>query len=144
MNVAEFLADRGKKVEVVTSMQHVANQLFLNLETPLSRRGEAVVEKKYTFRSSPEVARVLKPEGVKRCRNSAGFRTCRVPAQVAGLAAASDSGTFIRARASPHTTTALPAATKQRVPAKTKAMVYCWVTSNSTPPTTGPRIPATP
>ena len=35
MNVAEFLADRGKKVEVVTSMQHVANQLFLNLETPL-------------------------------------------------------------------------------------------------------------
>jgi pyruvate/2-oxoglutarate dehydrogenase complex dihydrolipoamide dehydrogenase (E3) component len=33
--VAEFLADKGKKVEVVTSMQHVANQLFLNLETPL-------------------------------------------------------------------------------------------------------------
>ncbi len=35
MNVAEFLADRGKSVEVITSMQHVANQLFLNLETPL-------------------------------------------------------------------------------------------------------------
>jgi NADPH-dependent 2,4-dienoyl-CoA reductase/sulfur reductase-like enzyme len=35
MNVAEFLADKGRKVEVVTSMQHVANQLFLNLETPL-------------------------------------------------------------------------------------------------------------
>lgn len=35
MNVAEFLAEKGKKVEVVTSMQHVANQLFLNLETPL-------------------------------------------------------------------------------------------------------------
>ncbi len=35
MNVAEFLADKGKSVEVITSMQHVANQLFLNLETPL-------------------------------------------------------------------------------------------------------------
>ncbi|MEE8346264.1 MAG: FAD-dependent oxidoreductase, partial [Dehalococcoidia bacterium] len=35
MNVAEFLADKGKSVEVVTSLQHVANQLLLNLETPL-------------------------------------------------------------------------------------------------------------
>jgi pyruvate/2-oxoglutarate dehydrogenase complex dihydrolipoamide dehydrogenase (E3) component len=35
MNVAEFLADRGQNVEVITSMQHVANQLLLNLETPL-------------------------------------------------------------------------------------------------------------
>jgi pyruvate/2-oxoglutarate dehydrogenase complex dihydrolipoamide dehydrogenase (E3) component len=35
MNVAEFLADKGKSVEVITSLQHVANQLLLNLETPL-------------------------------------------------------------------------------------------------------------
>jgi thioredoxin reductase len=35
MNVAEFLVDKGKSVEVITSMQHVANQLLLNLETPL-------------------------------------------------------------------------------------------------------------
>ncbi len=35
MNVAEFLVDKGKSVEVVTSLQHVANQLLLNLETPL-------------------------------------------------------------------------------------------------------------
>ena len=38
--------------------------LFLNLETPLSRRGSAMEKKKYTFRSSPGVASVLKQEGV--------------------------------------------------------------------------------
>lgn len=36
--------------------------IFLNLETPLSRRGSAIEEKTYTFRSSPVVADVLKQE----------------------------------------------------------------------------------
>lgn len=36
--------------------------LFLNLETPLSRRGSAMERKAYTFRSSPEVSDILKQE----------------------------------------------------------------------------------
>ena len=40
--------------------------------------------------------------------------------------------------------TAEAAAMKQRMPAKTKARVYSPVASKSAPPTTGPRMPATP
>lgn len=47
-------------------------------------------------------------------------------------------------REKPQITTEQPAAIKQSVPAKTKGKIYCPVTSNRTPPTTGPRIPATP
>ena len=38
--------------------------LFLNLETPLSHRGRALEKKTYTFRSSPDVASVLRQERV--------------------------------------------------------------------------------
>jgi poly-gamma-glutamate synthesis protein (capsule biosynthesis protein) len=41
-----------------------ADVVFLNLETPLSDRGEAVVDKSYTFRTDPAAAAAMKKERV--------------------------------------------------------------------------------
>jgi len=47
-------------------------------------------------------------------------------------------------RARAQMTTEQAAAMKQRIPANKNARMYCLVASNITPPTTGPRMPATP
>ena len=49
----------------VRAILQTVDGVVLNLETPISRRGHSVSEKKYTFRSAPETARAMSREGIR-------------------------------------------------------------------------------
>ncbi|MGD8353627.1 MAG: CapA family protein [Pseudomonadota bacterium] len=65
-SASEIISKRGYSYlfDGVRNQTRGMDTIFLNLETPLSRRGHALEKKTYTFRSSPDVAAVLRQERV--------------------------------------------------------------------------------
>lgn len=102
-------------------------------------RSETVAERDDTRPLPVRTLRVpaapLTRERQRGCRQRTGRSHTQCIHWVAGCGDSADKA---------QTTTAQAAARKQSVPANRKAITYCLVASNNTPPTTGPRMPATP